>query len=314
MGGTDLSGKKKSKKISCEDIGHYVHHKDENGVDRYFGNRNASAWGKILFFYLCYYLMLTAFFGACMAVMVDSLPAWNEGPRLQDIIEDTEQINLIMLPGRLSNKKTFEIFPNNPEEAAEEATKVKEFLETSDVTVPGVEAAVDAFCGPNLGYGSTSPCFFLQFNRIRGRMLFTPPTTPAYLAAQGDISQFQATVDAATGDIEASFIPITCYLKEDEDLAPGSPQRDGKFEVVSFLNNTNTITSVPGLVFRKFANDESSLYYRDPTVVVKVKNQTLDGDGVLIENVNCDVFYVEDSDDTTTNDRTQRVITEISSD
>ena len=249
--------------------------------------------GKTLLFYGVFYGMLSAFWISCFTGMQSYIPAYEDGPELQDIIQDTENIYLQNYPARYENTKDMVTFPgevpsleSNDEDWAvfpagdeNEGYSVDPFgrivekldewlLEYTDQTIDvtdGQITNIKTFCGEYYGFDTMQPCFFLKLNRIRGRTL-RGSNELADSCANGGADEeegwklgdewkvMEKRNCAASG---ASFLPITCVEKitGENGVQVVSPL---KFTVKSWLDATDYESDVKGLAFVPFLNTVSA--------------------------------------------------------
>lgn len=159
-------------------------HDSEKGT--YLGQRDGSAWRKILCFYLIFYLSLTAFFAICFSGLVSTLPDRSDGPLIQRESPTTEIYAYAHI--RTGNPRLFPT-SSNDDPVKEDNTNSIAFCNTStclslaldgpsgiNTFFNGYGACADAAknlfeaeCGPDYGFNSSSgtgPCFFVRMARV----------------------------------------------------------------------------------------------------------------------------------------------------
>jgi len=166
------------------------------------------------------------------------------------------------------------------------AAALKTWLEDSTDHHGTALEDVEAFCGPNFGYDTYQPCFFLRLNRIRNRGLRGSNELPGSCedggAGEEDPNwqlgaEYKVNQERECKKSNASFIPVNCYETNAQKTEDENSELD--FEVKAFLGNGE---SVEGFAFVPFLNAErmlaqgdtfgsASTYYRDPVVVVRAK-------------------------------------------
>ena len=179
---------------------------------------------------------------------------------------------------------------------------------------------IKEFCGgENYGYNTTTPCFFLKLNRIRGRFLRGANEAVDACDTDGaseDSDEAKVMKARECKKSGASFLPITCT-----EYSTGNGLREAtetEFEVRSFLNADDE-TGVKGLAFVPFLNSIQSFGYRDPIVAVRAKAAPTSGDDVIraYDQIECKVSLSEDSeskmklDEDTGLPKVQRVVNTI---
>lgn len=165
-----------------------------DSANKKFLKRDAASWGKILFFYSVFYVVLAALFALCMQVMLmtldDNRPKWlldssrigtSPGMGFRPISNRTEEGSLIWYDAKneTSVRKWTELIDDY----------LKLYIDSSQLPGGGRNQVVCSFeknPGPDqvcavevdkwgpcsrangYGYNKSSPCFFLKLNRIYG--------------------------------------------------------------------------------------------------------------------------------------------------
>ena len=144
----------------------------------------------------------------CLVTMLDSLPAYSNGPRLGDIVNNNKCENtfLSMQPGR-GNGLTRNlqcVASDTDEKFIDQNDATTAFLKTTDLQYFSEE--VSALCGADgglVGNTTCNPCFYLSLNRIRNR--------------RRNATQIQGKSETF------EFLPITCHLLSDKNkVRPGA--------------------------------------------------------------------------------------------
>jgi hypothetical protein len=118
-------------------------------------NRTPEQWHQLLFFYLCFYSSLIAFFAICYSVMYETLPDRQSEPVFQNLI-----------------KNTLVEYPFEPDYNAADAAQVADlFAEVNDMLVRSNQANADfGACTSASLYqlGTATPCLLFRLNRKFG--------------------------------------------------------------------------------------------------------------------------------------------------
>jgi len=296
------------KKSVSQHVGNFFVRSNDEGQTLYCGGKSSGEWGRILFFYLVFYLLLTAFWASMCSVMVNHIPAWSNGPQLQSFLYEEEPININMAPGRFSDARNINFGSKDSAWVAGSANALDAYVKKTDQGGADVLDDVKKFCSTheadpadescgdssveandNYGYDTPRPCFVLSINRIRSREL-RGHNHAADLRDQG--TDFAKIATATNGF--GNFIPMECFLSEEKDLFATERNHTFKFDVRSyFLNEDDVVEHVPGLQFIPFmnGNETRAMRYRNPAVVVRArKSPTCDKDKTQwnsIKNVQC---------------------------
>jgi len=258
-----MAEKKSLKRQSSmsEDFSVFLHD-PKNGT--YCGTRTKEAWGKILGFYLIYYICISAFWAICFAGMMANVPDKSDGPLTQRGSGQSDVYAYAHI--RTGNPQLFPISAYGAHDPIEKddresivftaasrhgaAAQIDKFFddEYSEACAASAKAAFKDVCGDHYGFGNETkevghslggaPCFFIKMANVWGF-----PQEKYQGAIRCHMRQKNATGDNNRIDVDITsfnFIenPVSCTAtpiaispENDESLANG---QYGYFQTIPF--------------------------------------------------------------------------------